>query len=201
MSDDSISDTGDVNEGEGAKVVQSSFRDPSILMKSIIKQDSPLKIDDSKSKLAEIPQEQPKESKGKQIEEPAQSQDNYANKYKKRPNMITDELCFDSPKIQNIPILNKDTTHPDRFDLDFLLNPQVQKIAKSGHRLTQSSTIIAPNSFHSQNNHIKKNIANAKSHTNSIAIKELSKQSSKIPSKTLSLDVDERFYSKANKTE
>ena len=206
MSDDSISDTGDVNEGEGAKIVQSSFKDPSIVMKSIIKQDSPLKTEESKSKLAEIPQEPLKEFKGKQIEGPAQgtpkaAQDKYLTNSQKRGKMVIDEFCFESPKMQSIPIVNKDTTHPDRFDLDFLLNPQVQKIAKSGHRLTQSSTIIATKSNLSHTNHIKNNIAIAKSHTNSMSVKEISKQISKVESKSSSLDVDERFYSKARKTE
>lgn len=193
MSDDSISDTGDINEGEGAKVVQSSFREPSIMVKNTIKQDlSPTKLEEFQIEKKDFSPEKPAE-KAAAIKDVPKTQ--------KKPSALLNEFSFEIPKMHSIPIVNKDTTHPDRFDLDFLLNPEVQKIAKSGHRLTQSTTINITSSFVNSKNHIKQNIHNAKSHTNSISHKELSKQSSRIGSKKSSFDVDERFYNKAKKTE
>ena len=207
MSDDSISDTGDVNEGEGAKVVQSNFREPSIISKSIIKHDSlSKKTEESKIIIPEkiiepLNEEVKQETKETTPIANKPNLDHFTPKSKKSQKKLTDDFCFEIPKMHSIPIVNRDTTHPEKFDLNFLLNPEVQKIAKSGHRLTQSTTITATNSFVSPKNHIKQNIKNTNSHTSSISQKDLPFNSMKINSKKSSLDVDERFYNKAKKTE
>lgn len=122
----------------------------------------------------------------------------------KRPKTLSKKSIVDEfslPKMSFIPIVNKDTTNSNTYDLEFLLNPEVQKIAKSCHRLTQSSTVSATGSFVKSKDHIKKNILNTRSHYNSMSSKELQIEIIKPKSKKLSIDVEERFYSKAKKTE
>ena len=206
--DDSISDPEEINEGEDVKVAQSNFKEPSIITKSILKNDTSQKItEENKVTIVEKPIEVLNESKEQfRLElspniEKAETEQSPLKLKKQKQNKITDDVCFEIPKMKTIPILNKDTAHPDRFDLNFLLNPEVQKIAQSGHRLTQSTTINTSNSFASSKNHIKQNIKNAKSHTNSISQKNLTVPYVNLNGKKSFLDVDERFYSKAKKTE
>ena len=197
MSSGSVSDAGEVGEGEGPKVVQSSFREPSIMNKPGAAKDP--------ADAKEIPQAidpAKKEELAANPKEPAKSNKSPGKRNDKKVR-IADHFDFEIPKMHGIPILNKDTVNPNTFDLNYLLSPQVQKIAQSGHRLTQSHTTSAGKIATCPKNHIKKNIMNSKKMGGSTSNKELPPVDipELIISKKSKLDVEERFYKKAKQTE
>jgi hypothetical protein len=219
MSDDSIiSDTGDINEGEGAKIVQSS-----IMTQSIMKSESFIsshafqakpeekKKDANSFEIQKVVQEKPsvqrpnpppsnpKNSNEKRIKKPASLQTS-TPKFQKNSNKSISN-SFSTPKIKFIPVLNKDTANPNTFDLSYLLHPEVQKIAKSGHRLTQSNTVSATGSFVNTKVEAQQKEKSSRSLYNSVSSKSFLQDFSKPAGKKLSIDVDERFYKKAKKTE
>lgn len=195
MSSGSVSDTGDVAEGEGPKMVQSSFREPSIMGKSVIKEPE-------KEKKVEIKEDKKENSDAPEKAQETGTKPKIVGKSSGKKGKVSDHFNFDIPKMHGIPILNKDTANPNTFDLNYLLNPEVQKIAQSGHRLTQSTTISAGKIPTSPKNHIQKNILNSKKYSASKSNKELPQ--AEIPEiivKKGKLDVEGRFYDKAKKTE
>ena len=97
------------------------------------------------------------------------------------------EFSFVIPKITTIPILNKDTSHPDTFDINYTLSPNIQKIAKSGHRLTLSATIS--------------NLSLSKTEKKKTSYKDSAKTEKNNFSRKSSINIDERFYNKVKKTE
>lgn len=213
MSEDSIiSDTGDINEGEGAKIVQSSImtqsimkpENPSKLLKPPVIKDpkkndanfsEPLKIAPNSTKVSKAPIEF--KSSSFRLKKSLEIQ-MVSPQFSKNSHQKSVAESFRTPKINFIPVLNKDTTNPNTFDLNFLLHPDVQKIAKSGHRLTQSNTVSNTGSFVNNKSHIQKNIKSTRSLYNSVSSKNFQDVGK---AKKLSIDVDERFYKKAKKTE
>lgn len=213
MSDDSIiSDTGDINEGEGAKIVQSSILTQSIMKpenpKTVFKvptQHEPKKNDANISQPTKIAPNTTKATKApidfknsaQRLKKSLEIQMT-SPKFSKSLHKKSNAESFSTPKINFIPVLNKDTTNPNTFDFNFLLNPEVQKIAKSGHRLTQSNTVSNTGSFVNNKSHIQKNVKSTRSLYNSISSKNFQDIGK---GKKSSIDVDERFYKKAKKTE
>ena len=213
MSDDSIiSDTGDINEGEGAKIVQSS-----IMTQSIMKAEPPAPAPGGSL----VPEEKKKDANLFEIQKPVpqkpqpstphpsslpgrkpgipQSLQISTPQFQKSQNKKSISNSFSTPKIKFIPVLNKDTTNPNTFDLSYLLHPEVQKLAKSGHRLTQSNTVSATGSF--VNTKVQQKEKSSRSLYNSVSSKSFLQEFAKPTGKKLSIDVDERFYKKAKKTE
>ena len=202
MSSGSVSDAGEVGEGEGPKVVQSSFREPSIMANAAAAKKSVPAAEEIKNEVvAEIQKEKPLEENVKEPE-PLKTEKKVNSNQKKQKKKV-DHFNFDIPKMIGIPVLNKDTVNPNTFDLNYLLSPEVQKIAQSGHRLTQSSTVSAGKMPTSPKNYIKKNIANSKLLSNSKSNKELPTEIPEINNskKLQKCDVEERFYKKAKQTE
>jgi hypothetical protein len=212
MSSGSVSDASDVNEGEGPKVVQSSFREPSIINKSVASK-TPPPIEEKKEiaqpqnpeKISEIPEKKPESSENKAEEKPKdQTSPTKATKANAKKKKIEDHFCFEIPKMIGIPILNRDTSNPNTFDLNYLLNPDVQKIAQSGHRLTQSTTVPSGKAQTSPKNYIKNNINKSKLYMNSKPSKGFPVEIHEIPEivqKKSKFDVEERFYKKAKETQ
>ena len=191
MSSGNVSDAGDVGEGEGPKVVQSSFKDASIMNRSIAPKEQP---PPAESKA-------PEEVKAEDPKVEAEAKDEKPGK-KKQKTRFVDDFDFEIPKMKGVPILNKDTVNPYTFDINYLLNPDVQKVAKSAHRLTMSTTAPNGKTMVTPKNHIKKNIANSKIFSNSksqkeVAVPELAEKLEK----RSKCDVEERFYKKAKQTE
>lgn len=192
MSSGHVSDAGDVGEGEGPKVVQSSFKDASIMNKSVAPKEQP-------PAEAVKPEGTPEEAKPEDSKQEAEGKQGSKKKTNKR---FVDDFNFEIPKMKGVPILNKDTVNPYTFDLNYLLNPDVQKVAKSAHRLTQSNTAPNGKNLATPKNHIQKNIENSKKFSNSKSTKDI-----KIPEiaenkeKKTKFDVEERFYKKAKQTE
>lgn len=213
MSDESISDPGDTNEGEGAKIVQSSFKEHSVLAKSIAKADlslSSISIQKTVESKISLPEKvELKEDLKKQIPYPPENQNlvpqntnsplNSSKRFK-NPNQKSIVDGFNVPKMNFIPIVNKDTTNSNTFDIEYLLNPEVQKLAKSCHRMTQSTTLLYTGSFIKTKDHSKKaHIGH--SHFNSMSSKEIHSELGLSKSKKPSIDIEERFYNKAKKAE
>lgn len=195
MSDSSFSGTEDIQEGEGPKVVQSSFKEHSLMSISGLKQEAPaIKIEQTDTKKTQKKPETLEEKNKIKDSENLKNSETASSKIMTKKNKFISkaigELCFDTPKINIIPIVNKDTTNPDTFNLNYLLSPDVQKIAKSKHRLTQSTTFSSSSSFTFSKNHTK----NIKFES----IKEISNKKNLI---SKNLDVEERFYNKAKKTQ
>ena len=98
MSSGSISDPGDVGEGEGPKVVQSSFREPSIMNKSSIKNPPPV----IEKTIPEVKDSPPITKENfRPAEEPLQNK----KKTEKKKEKIVDHFSFEIPKMIGIPIL------------------------------------------------------------------------------------------------
>lgn len=197
MSSGSISDPGEVGEGEGPKVVQSSFKEASIMNKSIAIKDPPPVVEEQKQEVQPEPPEAQKEVKQEEnkIIKPQKA-------LKKDLKKTYDNFNFEIPKMKGTPILNKDTVNPNTFDINFLLNPEVQKLAQNSYRLKESSTTKNLNKPQGNpTNHIQKNIKNSKMLSNSKSNKELpSSDIPEIKQKAKKVDVDERFYKKAKLT-
>ena len=194
MSSGSISDPGDVGEGEGPKVVQSSFREPSIMNKSSIKNPPPV----IEKTIPEVKDSPPITKENfRPAEEPLQNK----KKTEKKKEKIVDHFSFEIPKMIGIPILNKDTVNPDTFDLNYFLNPEVQKLAQSGHRLTQSTAVPSGKVLASPKNFVQKNILLSKKLADSKSTKDLPAEIPEIVLKKPKIDIEERFYKKAKKTE
>ncbi|OMJ69045.1 hypothetical protein SteCoe_33341 [Stentor coeruleus] len=139
---------------------------------------------------------------GNQIKDKENAKEGKSQTVKKKAKKIVENnFDFGIPKMKGIPILNKDTVNPNTFDLNYLLNPEVQKLAQSGHRLTQSSTSRIGKMPTSPKNHIQKNIANSKLYNNSKSNKDISADNPESALKKQGFDVEERFYKKAKQTE
>ncbi|OMJ94962.1 hypothetical protein SteCoe_1825 [Stentor coeruleus] len=201
MSSGSISDAGEVGEGEGPKVVQSSFKEASIMNKSIAVKD-PTPVEEQKQEVQPEPPEAPKEVK-QEIKQEIKQEENKIIKPQKAFKKILKKPCdsfnFEITKMKGTPILNKDTVNPNTFDIDFLLNPEVQKLAHNRNKLKESSTVKNSNKPQvNPTNHIQKNIKNSKILSNSKSSKELPPSDvPEIQQKAMKIDVEERFYKKA----
>lgn len=214
MSDDNLSDPGFIHDEEDIKVVQSSFKEHSVKVQSVddcnMSQSSLniQKTEELKNGIFEQPKSKdipiidlplPVETQNPptlNTSSPLNSSKRFKNPNKKS---VVDD--FNVPIMSVNPIVNKDTTNTETFDLEFLLNLDVQKIPKSCHRMTQSTTIPSTSSYIKTKDQMKKNIQYSHTHFNSMSSKDLKSEFSLSKSKRPSIDIDERFYSKAKKTE
>jgi hypothetical protein len=77
------------------------------------------------------------------------------------PLQISDIEPCDAPVsnrgTRKIPIVNKLTTNPDTYDLDFILDPKIQKITQAGHRFAGSVKSPEPEKRKHSVNFLKKN--------------------------------------------
>ncbi|OMJ82215.1 hypothetical protein SteCoe_17178 [Stentor coeruleus] len=130
------------------------------------------------------------------VSSPLNSSKRFKNSNKKS---VVDD--FNVPKTIAIPTVDKDANSSETFDLEFLLNSDVQKIPKSCHRMTQSTTIPSSSYYIKTKDHVKKSIQYHHSRFNSMSSKDLKSEFTLLKSKRPSIDIDERFYSKAKKNE
>ncbi|OMJ89201.1 hypothetical protein SteCoe_8677 [Stentor coeruleus] len=163
---------------------------------SVAVKDSPAvveeKLQGSGSGRAEVPKSTQDKEDNKQSKPQSQK--------KKLKKSTDNNFKFEIPKMKGIPILNKYTVNPNTFDLNYLLNPDVQKSAQSGHRFIQSSNGTQSNkNLGNHKSPTQKTIANNQNNGNSKSNKELSTIA--ILEKKYASDIEERFYKKAKQTE